>query len=203
MKLYSIVLTIVFGLSSVAFVNFDNTSIANSNKQSTFIKAVKRVVQKRYPANFTNSTVRKLNKSQVVKWMKVNSKKNRKLQARNIEIINQILSQKAFEIYLIENVEVKSCPITEMVFARVSAENRTNFDFSTYFVSNDDFGECPMDPDPGEEEKVCTNTWGENPPANSFQTAGSFGLGADTNCVCMSESVTGDNCQDSGSCGSC
>ena len=202
MKFYSIVFAVMFGLSGMAFININNTTTTtNYDKQSAYIESVKSTVQQKYVTNFKKSTVTKLNKGQVINWMKRNAKKNGKLQAMNAQVINQILAQKTFEIYLIENVEVENCPITEMLFARVGKANQKKFEFSTYFVSNDDLGECPVDPDPGEEEKVCTNIWGENPPPQSFQTSG--GLGANQNCACLAESVTGKDCEDSGSCGSC
>lgn len=55
-----------------------------------------------------------------------------------------------------------------------------------------------------EEEKVCTQSWGNYRQGNSLQAGTPTPMGADGGCPpCVAESVTGANCTDSNDCTSC
>lgn len=208
MPFKTVFIAAIIGLCSLSFISIADNPPADELAKTAYIKAVKSSIQLRYKTNFKKSTVRKLQKKEVYAWLQANAKKSKKLNAVNKQIIDQILSQKIIEIYLFENVKVQSCPISEMLVARVGEENRTKFDFGTYFVSDDDYGECGSDWEPGddeeeaEEEKICTHSWGYYPRGNSLQTETT--LGADGGCPpCVAESVTGENCTDTNDCTTC
>ena len=205
MPFKTIFIAAILGLCSFSFITIDNNPPAEELAKTAYIKSVKSSIQLRYKANFKKSTVRKLEKKEVYAWLKVNAKKSKLLNLTIRQIIDQILSQKVVEIYLFEKVFVQSCPITEMLVARVGEENWTKFDFATYLVSDNEYGECADDWEPieaTEEEKVCTHSYGYYPRGNSLQTETT--LGADGGCpACVAESVTGADCTDSNDCTSC